>query len=707
MKGPIIVAVLLIVLVVGYTAITMNPQDNVVEEQKPFKFDFSVNQYGLIDSDDKVRGYATARVVSQSAENATLEMILLPDEAKTNIYKVTDYMSSMEKQNIMRETESYLSKYNIRIDGGGLEQLREKEDAVIIITSDAIPNTLTSGNLSDLIEDNVVVFFGKPLDIGLDISSSQELIGNELYEELGVNYDGKISPTVYGPKVSIVGNATILQYDDGWLVIYEDEKVGKSELGELIIKEGWQLNRAENEYSLGEMNGAKTFFTPPAETNDYHLRIIYSANSENESKTGMTDLPLFQNEHGILTLNENSRTGSNIAYSFELHDDLEYPIYYELSLQFVKDGQLQDEVPAKSVTMKTFARESGYASPNITAGSYIVNLVDSTGQVHASAYTKIPELKVRLVRISSNLHTFIITKDGDPVPSVPITLIVNEKQQMELYTDENGEAATSFVLAPGTHNFTVDLDGQRAITYYRKTGDDFGLLSYAALILGSVFFVAVIILKSKEKRKWAIKTYNRPPTISKTLKIPYDVFLQLFKMTQDNRAKGLPLSVSDLKIGLRKYATFRGAPLFVTESNLYLLIDKLAKKGRFLSYGGYFLPADASQSKPIEYWVLKRRISDYFVEHGEELKNSDQADFLVRGKLVHIWHDLDPKKLVKLCKKTDNVIIFPDKKSKNSFKKMVQQYDPEWMKLALELQYGKLYCETLDEFLERGFRGKN
>ena len=172
------------------------------------------------------------------------------------------------------------------------------------------------------------------------------------------------------------------------------------------------------------------------------------------------------------------------------------------------------------------------------------------------------------------------------------------------------------------------------------------------------------------------------------------------------RAKNLPLSVSDLRMGLRKHATYKGAPLFITDSNLYMLLDNLVKKGRFLSYSGYFLPKESAGGKAIEYWVIKRKISDYFVEKGEELESSKDADFIVRGKLVHVWHDLNPKKLVALCKKSDNIILFPDDNAMKGFVQSLNNHDPSLMKLSLELQYGRLYCETLDKFLERGFHGK-
>jgi hypothetical protein len=133
----------------------------------------------------------------------------------------------------------------------------------------------------------------------------------------------------------------------------------------------------------------------------------------------------------------------------------------------------------------------------------------------------------------------------------------------------------------------------------------------------------------------------------------------------------------------------------------------LVSKGKFLSYSGYYLPKEMANGIPIGYWYLKRRLIDHFIESGEDYSFSKEADFKVRGKLIHIWHDIDPKKILLLCKKADSIIIFPDELGKEEFRSKAGKYDPAWMKVHLELQYGGVYCQTIDEFIGRGSNGKN
>ncbi len=695
MKQAIIIVLILLSLIIAYSAIQTTSHDELPVIQEPASFNILINDFGLVDYNEKTIGYLSARVISNT--NASLDLVLLPDEPKSKIYRINDYSYSQEKGRIVRELTSNLSIYGLSIDSIRLEDSFSKNNSVIIIPSDSIPSDLSNGSLQKLIENNVVIFFGAPLDVGMDASGSQVYLENKIYDDLDVTFNNYFDPHIDGPKVFPVANASVLEYDNGWFVIYPDEKLTAGELAELILLEKWQSNGLGDSFNL--VNGSTTFFSSAAPRTDYYMRYLYSAN---QSIFGMNQFQLIQNQQGRLVISERA---DDYRYTYELESDNQYPVNYKFQLHFLKNGEIVQKIDITPITMKNFSRESGIIRPNVTSGSYVVKLVDQQGSTRASTFFKIPELKIRLTRIANNVHTFLITKDGKPATSVPIKLTVNGKESFSIYTDEAGEAETSFVLSPGIHNFTVEVEGDKAITYYRKEGDDFGLLSYIAIILLSLLVVGFISIKNKQKKKWYIRTYVRPPTFSKSVRVPYETFLQIYDMTQENRSKGLPISISDFKIGLRKYSSFKGAPLFVTESNLYLVVDDLAKDGLFLSYQGYFMPADSANGKPIEYWVVKRKISDYFIEHGEELASSKESDFLVDKKLVHIYHDIDPKKLVKLCKK-DNIVIFPDGKSKDDFIRKLHTYDPDWMKLLLEYQYGNLFCETLEEFLERGLSVK-
>jgi hypothetical protein len=226
---------------------------------------------------------------------------------------------------------------------------------------------------------------------------------------------------------------------------------------------------------------------------------------------------------------------------------------------------------------------------------------------------------------------------------------------------------------------------------------------YCVLLLGGAFLVAVVVLNARVKRKFVIHTYHRPASTSKILRIPYGTFLELFGMTQKHRAPDMPLSVSDLRIGMRMHAAYRGTPLFLTDSNIYNVLDSLVRKGKLFSYGGYFLPVEMAGDKPIEYWVVKRKLSDHLLERGDELKETKKGGYAVRGKTFHFWPDIYPN----LVHRTrESVIIFPDEELKKEFFRLAHRYDPLWMELSLELQYGSIRFLTIDEFIAHGLHGQ-
>jgi hypothetical protein len=694
--------------------LTNEQKNDVVELPKPTVQNFSIyiSDYGLLDDDngEGVRAFVSSELVVDPANNASFELILLTQKPKKDIYEVYDYPVGSEKKAVMGQISATFSKYGRYASKIRLEDALEKGDSVIIIPSDALPDQLAEGRLMGLLDNNnTVVFFGKSLDILIDQTASQKISGQDVYKSLNVtiNSQGMISPEINGPKVlRAQGNATILNYEQGTIVLYNDRVEGGEDIAALILAEGWQHDSINTSIKRTVSGKERVdLFSSSAPIGNYSIRLLYSMDGANKTYNGLVDLDSAKRMDGTLKLDSNL-VFDDLSYSFELHDDLEYPTRYDLSLQFVEAGKAVSTKSAKTVFMKTVSIDSGKLTHNLSAGTYIVRLLDQNGLVHAQAYTHVPRLRVRLVRIEGSDYVFRITSDGAPLTKTPITLSVDEQKGIALYTDSKGEARRALALSPGMHSFTVDTNGQRATTYYEEKAEANWML-YFVFIVGLAFLGFSFFFRSKERTRLVIRTYQRPSGSQRTLTIPYDVFLKIFRQTQECRAKDLPLSVNDLRMGMRRFAMYKGTPIFLTDSNIYRILDKMVKKGRFLSFSGYFLPAEMTRGKPIEYWVLKRKLFDHFISMGQMMKEAKGADFSYQGRLVHIFHDISPKDLIRLCKSADNVIIFPDKRSKEDFRGRTLKYDPDWMRVALELQYGRVYCQTIDEFLGRGSNGED
>jgi len=694
------VFLLLFALIVAYAVIEGDKKEEVEEVAvEPFRFDLSVAEFGMLDSGTKSRGYATVQTVLSGEKNASIEMIILKQEPLVEIYEVNDYHRGEEKEGIMSKIRSDLRQYNIQVQTSSASAARYKKDSIIIISTDAMPSIIEPDDLREMCEDNVVIFLGKPLDIALDASGSQlEVEG--AYDELDLVYDnGKLSTNAYGPELYSVGNAKVASYEEGWLVLYEDaqgEEYG-DEIADMILGQRWQQDGKNQSFALKE--GKTTFYSPKVDSVPHFIRLIAQASTEEKTAYTVRDLPSAEPLDGRLKIPESLSTEA-LSYSFELEKNLTYPTRYELDLMFVKNGETVWSGNAKDITVKTIAIENGKIDPDLEAGSYTVNLVDQHGTVHAAAYTHLQKLDVKLVRIQGSTHVFQIDIDDEPAASQEATLTVNDEHVFTIHTDEKGQGKVNFALAPATHKFTVELDGYEATTYYKKMEEGSYIL-YAVFLIGSLLVGAAFLFKPNGKRKFKIETYRRPPTGKKVIRIPKETFMELVHKTQKERAPSLPITVADLSIGIRRHATYKGTQFFITDSNIFNILEDLSDKGHLLSYKGYFLPADMSEGKPIEYWVLKRMINDWFIERGISSKESDGADFRIGNRVIYIWRGQEPNVFLKHSKE-DTIIVFPNEERKQEFIRQTQGYGTDRMRLSLELYHGKIFPQTIGEFMERG-----
>lgn len=698
LKMLLLALALMVALAAAYVMFSQPAKINApVKNEGPLSLSLDVKEYGMLDSGDRMRGYLTAFLEASGAENTSIEIIMLPSAPTLTVYEVDDYPIENEKSQIMQAAEDELQEYHINVETISSSEALGKQGSVIIIPTSALPQAIGTQGLKKMVSSNTVIFFGKPLDLGLDSSGSQEIIGDSAYSALGLSMqpDGTVEPAS-GSNVTLtkVGEAQVADYGSGWLMLFGDssEPGTGQEIADAIIGQNWQAGRAESSFNISG-NGTESFYSSEMPPGNYSMRIIARADGFEGSVYAIRDLLKAEPLQGRLSIDPSLRPGQDVQYSFKLHDNLSYPTHYDMSLSFSRDGQQVDSEKALAIVMQTVAIERGSVTPNLTAGSYIVKLVDQEGIVHAAAYTHVPDVKVRLVRIEGSLHIFTITVDDEPAALQKAELSVDGKENYSLSTDENGQIGTNFMLGPGMHKFDVMLDQESATTYYEKTDD--GSLIYLVFLAGGLFLVASLFLRKGGGRLYSIRTFSRQGSKEKPLTIPRSVFMDLFSRTQQNRAPSLPLTVSDLRLGIRNHATYKGAPLFLTDSNLFSILEGLSRKGQLLSYNGYFLPSSMSKGKPIEYWTLCRIITDRLIENGIESEKWGEADFIIRGKPVHVWSGTT--KPIKLC---EGIIVFPDEARRQEFMASANAFDSDSMRLSLELHQGRISLQTLDEFLE-------
>ncbi len=702
-KGPLLALTIMFAIIMVYTAFSthINKDSIQTKQNEQFVFDMSIKEYGLLDSGNGIRGFATADTIMTGADNSNASLIMLPRPPSSDIYEVDDYPSDRDKQNIMETAEGKLREYDIEVQSITAEDAISKSGSVIIIPSDAMPIGISPQELKTLVSNNTVIFFGKSFDIALDATGSQVVSGNDYYNALGLIHDADGAlESATDSQIRDVGSAQVIDRG-GWLVLFNDSSdIGTGlEIADMIIRQKWQNNIVDTPINITS-NGTISLYSDQVDQGNYSIRIVAEASGSKNTTAILIDLPQVSPMEGKLRINQSLSDGGEVNYSFELHDNLEYPIAYETHLAFFKDGVQIDSESAKDIVMQTVSLESGSVQPNLSAGSYVVRLIDQNAVVHAIAYTHIPDVKVRLIRIEGASHVFLVTIDGEPAAQKKVTLIVNGNDSFQLSTDDNGEMRANFLLGPGMYRFDIELGQNTATTYYDKTNDEPYLL-YIVLGIGALFLCATFLIKGNGKRRYRIRTHQRPGSNSKPFRISRSAFMELFSRAQADRAPTMPLSVSDLRLGIRKHATYKGVPVFLTDSNLFYILETLSCKGDMLSYGGYFLPSTMSKGIPIECWVLRRKISDVLIEMGLQPDGKNGSDFCLGEKLVYVWGGFEPSQLTKVCRKKDGIIVFPDDNRKKGFIASTMRYDPDSMRLSLELRHGRISLQTLDEFMER------
>ncbi len=681
--------------IVLLAAFALSGRPKQVPEPPPAQdgFSLSLRGTGLVDSDSgkAMRAYADLDTMTEGSPNTTIELIALTSAPHTEVLYVSDYPMSDPKESMLEDISKAVRNVGMKIEPIDLSSAMKQNDSVILIPSDALPDALAEGDISRLAGSNTVIFYGKPLTIAEDGSGSEIQVGDGALSLLNLSdHDGAIFAGPGGPETRTIGNASVYGYPSGRLILYP-ESAGADEIAGMIMEESWHSRSTAIAYT----NGTR-IFSDQLPRGRYFVRLIYWSDGNGLSSTGMEDsVPSCFSSvcgGGVLGINDSILASGGFDYSYELWGSLEYPETYEFGLRFAGEN-FSSEVPVAPAVMKTYANENGRAAADLPPGSYLVELVDQYGGIHAAAYTHVPGMRIRLARIEEFVNVFNITIDGAPLSGKRITIVADGLRNYTVTTDGNGLARLTLSLGPGMHSFAAEGGGLSATTYYTQPEDGAGLALYFFFALFACFLALALCLRGRARRRIVIRSLPLRPMPSRMIGIPYDAFRALFRKIQEDRAPGLPLSVKDIRIGIMKHAVYKGRPLSLTDSNVYRVIDSLARRGAVLFHKGYAMPADAAGGLPMEHWVMRRRMSDALMERGERAVEKGGA-LLHSGKRLHVWPDIrgDP---------AGGTLIFPDKAGKYAYIESLRGYGAREARLRLELAFGKMQCVTIDEWLER------
>lgn len=720
-KGALLVGVLLFALLIAYAALA--PPKTEVKAPEPYgpmRFTAYVQEEGIVDSSNGertgARAYSTILLDGNNTFQANMTMLWLNKKPKTNIYSVTNYQRSALQDKMEAELEQELAPYGMGIEKVTLDEVMNKKDSVILLFSNALPSELTGGGLAELSNENLVIYSGLPFTVSTSLIGMQEEQNTSVYNTLNVTLDksGKITSRIGSPGPDLVDGSgyQMLRYDEGALVVFPAPAGSTGNAAEvmvdIIIHDSWQEPVASDSFSQNLSTEARrdfkfteTYFSSESKESGAYMRLILEAAGPNESVRRIFDRAGLEKMEGQLQIPSTVRRNADLAYRFELSENSTYPKQYQFALAFYRDGTHVDEKDLGYMMIQTIGVGEDKVTQNLSPGDYVVRLEDQGGQAHAQAYLHIPDVKVRLASIMDDTYTFTVRVDGEPAPPTKGSITVDGGRAHTFNVDKKGEARLPILLGPGRHEFLIEMDEEQYIVAYSVKSDDQYFMLYASVVLGPLLLIGGYFLRQGGVRKWGIVSHPRHDGGSTTMTIENDDFLKIFTTIQKERAAGMPLNVSDLRIGFRRFVTNEGRPVFLTDSNIYRLLESEARKGRFVAYEDYFMPASQMDGKPIEYWAVKRMITDFFIENGIDYSKHAKADlsFDSGKKILHIYNNVDMKIVAQLAKNADNYIIFPDRKSLTAFRDKLMEYDKSSMGVYLQLLYGRVFCYTVNDFI--------
>ncbi|MFH1285854.1 MAG: hypothetical protein ABIH99_04690 [Candidatus Micrarchaeota archaeon] len=637
-----------------------------------------------------------------------------------------------------------LAEYGLDARKSSVDEIKRKKDCVIIIASGLMPTPLAENNtLLEMIEaNNTVIYMGKGFDLSLSRTGAPEPLGENFSRALGIAYSSKgvelLSSAQGKARMSRENESAVIAYENaGYLIILPElERLKNAEdtadfLAYYIVQNGWQTPlsnrtvRANLSGNFAENYAANvTLFSNRSAENQGYGRVIYRAQMKNGSIGEIK---------GVLdTVGERVRSGNLLVVSEQVFPAVNYTIAYQfpenytstravsLKLRTWKNNVLVEEKEAGRIKVKTIGIGSEVIGQNLSAGNYLIELVDDFGKVKGAAMLHVSNLSVNIVDASNTLDRFgfSVKIDGQPAENFEgIIRIDNGSANYRFKTASTGTFAIKTTpLSAGKHVFGVELPGSgyvwRRIYTLGETGVTVSLpmmmLGVGVVILIAVFF----LLRRPERNLWSIEHAPEMEEKEEEVKLSFEQLLEIFKRVEEKIDVGeseelMPLTIGDLSRDIGKCCTLDSAPLNVTTTNLSEILEKEVKKGRFVKLHEHYLPKKflEKSKRGMDYLVSYRLIFDLMIEKGiRNIRAGEPCDFEVeRGSQVYFVHIYDAKTAVRnalqLVRKGKNILVLFDEDARSKAKELLLKHKEEYIRLNLEVMYGKIELKTLKEFL--------
>lgn len=694
---PIVAAVVLLAFaVVAFKAFTSPPVPDAPEDLSPAYFFITQSKHIAVNAGNET--HVSSLYVNYSASKISefsAEILLLREKPIRKVF-LLDYprVDSSGYESFESRLAENLALYRISVSNISMDDAVHLRNSILIIGTGAVPSKLMQDQAAKFMLEsgNAIILLGSPKRM-LKSDRSLEQIGDSFTE------------IVSGYPQFVQKNSL----REGWAT----PEAAADEIYEIVLRNSWQRPVSSRKVRVpvgGSAENEETalFSAPFNQTGAYYMSVLLNAVPTNDSYApigGILDAAPCSRLNGTIFTSYNLYGNETIEFEYEIKQQLETPTHLSLYTEIAQGERNLSRQYLDDITLDRFWHSQSDITLNLTPGDYEFRIIDQSGTPYATAYLHAKSLEVRLLEVRDLRYRFAFYIDGQPVANERIVIwLDNSEASMSVPTMGDGSFSVPASLSTGDHFFNFNVSGRTLSVPYTNTKMSLTsrLTTYYG-IAGIVIIVLVIATRRGITQSWSLIVDAPPPQKARLAKIkPSQLFRAMQLYTEDRRWTGVPLSVNDAFIAVKKYITLDGKPVMATESNILSILGQLAKKGQVLSYMDYYMPAVWLGTADYKRRCAARFLSDSLIEIGLTPELEPGCDFSVRSPLgkscILIYDKQPPAEIARLSEKGNGVLLFMDEQELGAFSEKLLSPEPEWARIALNFWNNKLQLMVLSEF---------
>ncbi|MEM4166217.1 MAG: hypothetical protein QW255_02550 [Candidatus Bilamarchaeaceae archaeon] len=389
------------------------------------------------------------------------------------------------------------------------------------------------------------------------------------------------------------------------------------------------------------------------------------------------------------------------------------PQAQQLNLKLIilnSSGDIFTEVPIGKISTQSEKDIDLNIDP--PSGEYVLVVVDESGKQYAASYLTVTSLKIvyKGRGASPSSYVFSITMNGNPTQLNQVIVSVDEgKYGRFTYNSvfsnievNVGDYTGNNALPPGNHTFEFTV-GKLVEKYHINVPVPSIPLFGDPLFLGGVILAILIVgvgivFARKEDVTFSIDIPDFPPLTREKISVSTDVVLSIFEKVNANyQWKFTPLLLQEIKSGFKEIH-YKGNPIYITDYNTEIILDKMSKQGKIVKILNYYAPKiwEEKSQRSIVYLSMLRALRDICINNAvpftglNESKVADsEIDVMGQKMFVHFYYEnIDVasllKKILLNVKDGINIVLFENEVKKNKFKKLLKS--PSFIQTILKME---------------------